>query len=94
MLHVVQTGKAMRNPLFPMNPQFRMEVVAPQNEDEEEGVLIVGLMQKDDRMKRIETGIDLNYIGYCIFARMHSFVKVITTSYFVLDIQAWVLDIL
>ena len=57
----------MRNPLFSINPQFRMEVVAPQNEDENEGILVVGLMQKDDRMKRIDTGIDLNYIGYCIF---------------------------
>ena len=68
----------MRNPQFSMNPQFRMEVVAPQKENEDEGLLVVGLMQKDDRMKRIETGIDLNYIGYCIFDVCIHLLKLLT----------------
>ena len=51
---------------FAMNPQFHVEVTAPDT-DHKSGLLVVGLMQKDNRKKRREEGIGLNIIGYWIY---------------------------
>lgn len=51
---------------FAMNPQFHVEVTVP-DANEKEGLLVVGLMQKDDRKKRRDTGADLLSIGYMIY---------------------------
>lgn len=51
---------------FAMNPQFHVEVTAPDT-DHKSGLLVVGLMQKDNRKKRREEGIGLNFIGYWIY---------------------------
>ena len=52
---------------FWTNPQFRVEVVDPDEDDEEElGTILVGLMQKGRRKKRKE-GLDLLTIGYVIY---------------------------
>ena len=48
-----------------MNPQFQVTVTVP--ESKEEGLLLVAVMQRDDRKRRRETGSELNYIGYWIF---------------------------
>ena len=51
---------------FAMNPQFHVEVTTP-DANEKEGLLVVGLMQRDDRKKRRDTGTDLRSIGYMIY---------------------------
>ncbi len=51
---------------FATNPQFSVEITKP-DIGEEHGMLIVGLMQKDDRRKRAETGADLFSVGYMIY---------------------------
>ena len=48
-----------------MNPQFQVEIGSDTNE--KEAMLVVGVMQKDDRMKRLETGAEIPAIGYFIF---------------------------
>ena len=48
-----------------MNPQFQVTVTLPESKDE--GLLVVAVMQRDDRKRRRETGSELNYIGYWIF---------------------------
>lgn len=49
-----------------MNPQFQVELGAPDT-NEKEGMLVIGLMQKDDRQKRLETQEELTPIGYFLF---------------------------
>lgn len=57
----------MLNPQFKMNPQFQVEVTAPDT-NEKEGLLVVGLMQNENRRRRKEDGsAALNFIGYYIF---------------------------
>merc|ERR1712050_202306 len=52
---------------FHTNPQFRVNVVdADDEDDEDKGTLIVGLMQKGRRKKR-EEGLDLLTMGYAIY---------------------------
>ena len=48
-----------------MNPQFQVTVTMPNSN--EEGLLLIAIMQRDDRKKRRETGAEFNYIGYWIF---------------------------
>lgn len=50
-----------------MNPQLQVEVTAPDT-NEKEGLLVVGLMQNENRRRRKEDGsAALNFIGYYIF---------------------------
>ncbi|XP_074662956.1 calpain-9-like isoform X2 [Tubulanus polymorphus] len=52
---------------FHTNPQYRVKVVDPDEDDDEDmGTLIVGLMQKGRRKKR-EEGLDMVTIGYAIY---------------------------
>lgn len=52
---------------FWTNPQFRVKIIDPDEDDEENmGTIIVGLMQKDRRKKRKE-GAVLETIGYVIY---------------------------
>ncbi|PAA60754.1 hypothetical protein BOX15_Mlig019924g1 [Macrostomum lignano] len=52
---------------FWTNPQFRVKVIDPdEDDDENKGSIIVGLMQKNMRKKRSE-GLDLHTIGYAIY---------------------------
>ena len=52
---------------FWTNPQFRVKVVDPDEDDDENmGTIVIGLMQKDMRKRRKE-GIDLHTIGYAIY---------------------------
>lgn len=52
---------------FWTNPQYRVKVVDPDDDDKEDmGTLIVGLMQKDRRKKRKE-GLDYLTIGYSVY---------------------------
>lgn len=49
---------------FASNPQFKVEVVDPDEEDDEDkGTLIIGLMQKDVRRR----GLEFSTIGYSIY---------------------------
>ena len=50
---------------FAMNPQFQVTVTMPNSN--EEGLLLIAIMQRDDRKKRRETGAEFNYISYWIF---------------------------
>lgn len=57
----------MLNPQFKMNPQFQVEVTAPDT-NEKDGLLVVGLMQNENRKLRKEDGSTaLNFVGYYIF---------------------------
>lgn len=52
---------------FWTNPQFRVTVVDPDlNDDENKGTIIVGLMQKNMRRRKKE-GIDNHTVGYAIY---------------------------
>ena len=52
---------------FWTNPQYRVEVTDPDEDDEENlGTIIVALMQKERRKKRKE-GLDLLTMGYAIY---------------------------
>ena len=59
MLHVTDT--------FWTNPQYRINITDPDDDDDENmGTVLVGLMQKDRRKKRKE-GADLLTMGYAIY---------------------------
>jgi calpain, invertebrate len=52
---------------FWTNPQYRITVTDPDEDDDENmGTLIVALMQKDRRKKRNE-GLDMLTLGYCVY---------------------------
>lgn len=52
---------------FWTNPQYRIDVVdADEDDDENMGTLLVALMQKERRKKRKE-GLDLLTMGYAIY---------------------------
>jgi len=51
---------------FWTNPQYQVEVVDADDDDDENGTLILGLMQKDRRKLRKE-GLDMLTIGYAIY---------------------------
>ncbi len=51
---------------FSSNPQFHVEVTVPE-EGKQEGTLIVGLMQKDNREERKRTGAELFETGFMIY---------------------------
>ena len=52
---------------FWTNPQFRVKVVDPDEDDDENmGTIVIGLMQKNMRKRRKE-GISLHTIGYAIY---------------------------
>lgn len=52
---------------FWTNPQYRVDVTDPDEDDDENaGTIIVGLMQKERRKKRHE-GLDMLTIGYAIY---------------------------
>ena len=61
---------------FWTNPQFRVTVVDPDEDDDENlGTIIVGLMQKDMRKRRKE-GVELYTIGYAIYKVCDYIIKV------------------
>ena len=52
---------------FWTNPQYRVTVTDPDEDDNENmGTVIVALMQKDRRKKRSE-GLDMLTVGYCLY---------------------------
>lgn len=52
---------------FWTNPQYRVTVTDPDEDDDENlGTVIVALMQKDRRKKRSE-GLDMLTVGYCVY---------------------------
>ena len=58
-----------------MNPQFRIDVVDPDEGDEEnKGTVIIGLMQKDMRRRRKE-GENNKTIGYSLYEVIKNDIK-------------------
>ena len=55
---------------FWTNPQYQVEVVDADDDDDENGTLILGLMQKDRRKLRKE-GLDMLTIGYAVYPVSH-----------------------
>ena len=52
---------------FWTNPQYRVEVIDPDEDDDDKmGTIIVGLMQKERRKMR-ELGLELLTMGYAIY---------------------------
>jgi len=52
---------------FWTNPQYSVEVVDPdEGDDDNTGTVIIALMQKERRKKKHE-GLDMLVIGYCIY---------------------------
>jgi len=53
---------------FWTNPQYSVEVIDPDEGDEDRnGTLIVAVMQKERRKKKLELGLDLLTIGYTVY---------------------------
>ena len=52
---------------FWTNPQYSVEVVDPdEGDDDNTGTVIIALMQKERRKKKYE-GVDMLVMGYCIY---------------------------
>jgi len=52
---------------FWTNPQYRVTVTDPDDNDEENmGTLLIALMQKERRKKRME-GLDMLTVGYAVY---------------------------
>lgn len=51
---------------FSSNPQYRVTLVDPDDDEDDLCTILVGLLQKDRRKKRKE-GLDMLTIGYVIY---------------------------
>lgn len=64
---------------FWTNPQFRVGVEDADDDDDDMGTLIVGLMQKNRRKMRRE-GSQLLTIGFMVYAVRNTFFKIVICS--------------
>ena len=56
----------MYSETFSTNPQYRVTLTDPDEDEDDLCTLLIGVLQKDRRKKRKE-GLDMLTIGYCIY---------------------------